>query len=174
MTKPQLGDDREEAARGRGSGRPHGFRTMSSFHQGIEDSPQLGLNGFVSETTHSTPRKPSLPDPVPRSGESLRPPKQAAHQHPGDDRGAQRCLADPKPTKIPLHFYAFLRWGRALGGGGLTHTRDGFGITEGSIQGSNSSLPTNFIETSVQRGRGRAGRRRTGEGRGKLKPAVPR
>lgn len=39
--------------------------------------------------------------------------------------------------------------------GGLAHTRDMFGVTVGSIQGSKCSLPTNFIETSAQRGQGR-------------------
>lgn len=73
--KAPAGEQEEgEATRGRGSSGAQGFCTMSSFHQGIEDSPQHGLNGFVPETTHSAPREANLPDPVPRSGKSLRSP----------------------------------------------------------------------------------------------------
>lgn len=56
-------------------------------------------------------------------------------------------------------------------GGGLTHTRDMFGITVGSIQGSKCFLPTNFIETSAQRGQGRM---RKDWRRGQFKSAVSR
>lgn len=110
LTKPQLGD-REEEARGRGSGGGTWIsynELLSSVNTGLSSTQSQWLC-FSNDPFYT--QKAKFARPCAKVRQEPETPKQAANQHPGDNHGAQRCLADPKSTKILFYFYAFLHWG---------------------------------------------------------------
>lgn len=136
----------DKARKGRGYRTPQ--CTMNSFLQWISNSPQLCLNGFVSETTNSTPRKPNLSDLLPRSSKSLRSPGKLII----DTQGTTSVLIPVGLSQSPQWFSLFLCFSALGGRGTLAHMRAMLGVSAGSIQGTKCFLPKNFIETFAEEG----------------------